>query len=131
MDNKQAMFRAFEIYGITLKKISDYVSERPKSAKTDAQSSAENEISRIKADIKNAPENLWQAEDYLRSRGISLRTAVKLNCGFIAEWYHPKVLEKFNGKPPFEGSPRLIIRRVKKIILRERENFVHRHGQAG
>ena len=106
LDNKQAMFRAFEIYGITLKKNSDYVSERPKS---DAQGSAENEISRIKADIKNAAENLWQAEDYLRSRGISLRTAVKLNCGFISEWYHPKVLEKFNGKPPFEGSPRLII----------------------
>lgn len=108
MDNKQALFRAFEIYGITLKKNTRNMikNELPKII---SENSSSDEISRIKADIKNSAENLWQAEDYLRSRGISLRKATELKCGFITEWYHPKVLEKFNGKPPFEGSPRLII----------------------
>ena len=101
LDNKQALFRTFEIYGITLK------NNRPQ--KKNVEESAENVILRIRADIKNSRENLWQAEDYLRSRGISLKTATKFHCGFMSDWYHPKVLEKFQGKPPFEGSPRLII----------------------
>lgn len=108
LENKEALFRAFEIYGITLKKNSNYVANSLKNEIIFEKFSPD-EISRIKADIKSASENLWQAEDYLRSRGISLKKAAELNCGFIAEWYHPKVLEKFNGKPPFAGSPRLII----------------------
>ena len=108
LDNKQAMFRAFEIYGITLKKnVRDMV--KTKKSKIISDNFSSDELARIKADIKNSAENLWQAEEYLRSRGISLRKATELKCGFIEEWYHPKVLEKFKGKPPFEGSPRLII----------------------
>ena len=108
LDNRQALFRAFEIYGITLKKKSNYVPNSPRREKI-LEKSEDKEVTQIKADIKNSLENLWQAEDYLRSRGISVKTAVKFNCGFLSNWYHPKVLEKFNGKPPFVGSPRLII----------------------
>ena len=71
----------------------------------------------ISCNIKNSAENLWQVEEYLRSRGISLRTATELNCGFIAELYHSKVLEKFKGKPAFERSPRLIIPSSKESYL--------------
>lgn len=108
LDNKQALFRAFEIYGITLKKNSKNVAKL-ENREVISDKSSSDEIARIKADIKNSMENLWQAEEYLRSRGISLKNAIGLKCGYIQEWYHPKVLEKFNGKPPFEGSPRLII----------------------
>ena len=108
LDNRQALFRAFEIYGITLKKNSNYVPNSPRCEKI-LEKSEDKEVTQIKADIKNSLENLWQAEDYLRSRGISVKTATKFNCGFLSNWYHPKVLEKFNGKPPFVGSPRLII----------------------
>ena len=104
LDNKKALFRAFEIYGIILKGMYDYVHRPPKVF----DDHSAQEILRIKANIKTASENLWQAEDYLRSRGISLKTAIKMNCGFIPNWYHPKVLEQFKGKPPFDGSPRFI-----------------------
>ena len=108
MENKEALFRAFEIYGITLKKNAKNV-DKMENREIISDNSSYDEISRIKADIKNSTENLWQAEDYLRSRGISLKKAIELKCGYVQEWYHPKVLEKFQGKPPFSGSPRLII----------------------
>ena len=44
LDNKQALFRTFEIYGITLK------NNRPQ--KKNVEESTENEILRIRADIK-------------------------------------------------------------------------------
>lgn len=109
LENSKALFRAFEIYGITLKNTADYSPRRrQKTVEKTSENHSTQEIERIKSNIKNASENLWQAEDYLRSRGISLRTADKMKCGFISDWYHPKVLEKFNGNPPFAGSPRFI-----------------------
>ena len=83
LDNRQALFRAFEIYGITLKKNSNYVPNSPRREKI-LEKSEDKEVTQIKADIKNSLENLWQAEDYLRSRGISVKTAVKFNCGFLS-----------------------------------------------
>ena len=97
MENKEALFRAFEIYGITLKKNAKNV-DKMENREIISDNSSYDEISRIKADIKNSTENLWQAEDYLRSRGISLKKAIELKCGYVQEWYHPKVLEKFQGK---------------------------------
>ena len=108
LDNRQALFRAFEIYGITLKKNSNYAPTTPRREKI-LEKSEDKEVTQIKADIKNSLENLWQAEDYLRSRGISLKTAMKAKCGCIMNWHHPKVREKYGMKPPFEGSPRFII----------------------
>lgn len=105
LDNKKALFRAFEIYGITLRGMDNNYIPRP--PRVFDEHSAQ-EILRIKANIKSASENLWQAEDYLRSRGISIKTAVRMNCGFISNWYHPKIWEQFKGNPPFDGSPRFI-----------------------
>lgn len=138
LDNKKALFRTFEIYGITLRNTNNYLPSRPKAPEDDSSK----EIERIKADIKNSIENLWQAEDYLRSRGISLKTAVKMNCGFIEDWYHPKVLEKFNGKPPFSGSPRFVfptseksysardIRPLEEISAEERQYVKQKAGNS-
>lgn len=140
LDNKKALFRTFEIYGITLRNTSNYTPSRPKTKIPEDNSSKE--IERIKADISNSIENLWQAEDYLRSRGISLKTAIKMNCGFIEDWYHPKVLEKFNGKPPFSGSPRFIfptskesysardIRPLEEISVEERQYVKQKAGNS-
>ena len=120
LDNKAALFRAFEIYGITLKKNSNYNLNQQQTSRTQEKiikGNFEQEIFLIKEDIKNSVENLWQAQDYLRSRGISIKTADKLNCGFILNWYHPKILIKYNGKPPFAGSPRLVIPTSEKSYL--------------
>ena len=117
LDNKQALFRAFEIYGITLKKGDNYKhyqhSTESKANRDDKSQETEElqkiEIARIKEDIRIGQENLWQAEEYLRSRGISLTTAIRAKCGCIINWYHPKVREKYGMRPPFSGTPRLII----------------------
>ena len=141
LDNKEALFRTFEIYGIELKKNFNQQQKATKQIKK-VEVSPEKEITRIKEDIKRATENLWYAEDYLRSRGISLTTAVKINCGCIIEWYHPKVMEQFNGKPPFEASPRLItpvdeesyfardIRADKEIPLKDRQYIKQKAGES-
>ena len=114
LDNKEALFRTFEIYGIELKKSvqssQKQVEPQKRGEKMEETESLEKiEEARIIEDIKSSEENLWQAEDYLRSRGISLKTAMKAKCGCIMNWYHPKVREKYGMKPPYEGSPRLII----------------------
>ena len=115
LDNKEALFRAFEIYGIELKKSGQYQQKKFEPQKRSSANMEEIEAlvkieqARIIEDMKMAAENLWQAEDYLRSRGISLKTAMKAKCGCIMNWHHPKVREKYGMKPPFEGSPRFII----------------------
>ena len=111
LDNKRALFRAFEIYGIELKKSGQYQQKQLETQQNieEIEELAKIEQSRIMKDIETAVENLWQAEDYLRSRGISLQTAIKAKCGCIMNWYHPKIREKYGSKPPFEGSTRLII----------------------
>ena len=147
LDNKEALFRAFEIYGIELKKSvqspQKQVEPQKRGEKMEETEALEKiEEARIIEDIKLAEENLWQAEDYLRSRGISLKTAMKAKCGCIMNWYHPKVREKYGMKPPFEGSPRLIIptgeknyaavdmRAIEEISQEERQWRKQKAGEA-
>ena len=114
LDNKAALFRAFDIYGIELKKSVKSPQKQIEPQKRgekmeETEALAKIEEARIIEDIKSSEEKLWQAEDYLRSRGISLKTAMRAKCGCIMNWHHPKVREKYGMKPQFEGTPRLII----------------------
>ena len=67
LDNKEALFRAFEIYGIELKKNGQYQQKnfepqkRSSANKEEIEALAKIEEARIIEDIKAAEENLWQA----------------------------------------------------------------------
>ena len=125
LDNKSALRRTFEIYGIKLKKSNNYQQHQQSKGTEEKRGEKLEEADvlkkieevRIKEDIRIGQENLWQAEDYLRSRGISLKTAIQSKCGCIMNWYHPKVREKYGKRPPFEGSPRLIIPTSEKSYI--------------